>query len=96
MDFVISCDFFKCGVNLFKVIGYLTYNNNSNNTYKMESQNGLESDAAQESTHTLGDDFAEVLWTVLSTGTAFVLLLFIVTCIRVLIIGKYIFTILLR
>lgn len=57
----------------------------------MESQSVLESDVV-EATHTHGDNFTEVVWTVLSFGTVFVLLLFIVTCIRVILIGNITYT----
>lgn len=53
----------------------------------MESQNVLEAEV-EDSSSVLGDSITEVVWTVLSTSTAFVLLVFIVTCIKVLIMGN--------
>lgn len=53
----------------------------------MESQNVLEAEV-EDSSSVLGESITEVVWTVLSTSTAFVLLVFIVTCIKVLIMGN--------
>lgn len=54
---------------------------------KLDS-NVMGSHAASESDQ-LNQNMAEVAWTAFSISTAFVILIFIVTCVRVLIIGKY-------